>query len=129
MINSGINETINTRVNLQPSNEGNLYVYPKSVQAIIPVDEFTEKTLEVPVKLINNNFTNVKVFPQKIKITFTTSLSRYPEMDEDLFEAVADLNLWRDKGYSTLPVKLIRVPPFGKVVKIEPANIDFIIKK
>ena len=126
---SGINETVNTRVNLQASNEGNLSVYPKSVQAIIPVDEFTEKTLDVPVKLINNNYTDVKVFPQKIKITFTTSLSRYPDMDEDLFEAVADLDLWRYKSYSTLPVKLIRVPPFCRIVKIEPANIDFIIKK
>ncbi|AYL96962.1 CdaR family protein [Mucilaginibacter celer] len=126
---SGINETVNARVNLQPSSEGNLNIYPKSVQVIIPVDEFTEKTLEIPVKLINNNYTDVKVFPQKIKVTFTTSLSRYPDMNEDLFEAIADLDLWRYKGYSTLPVKLIRIPPFCKVVKIEPANIDFIIKK
>jgi YbbR domain-containing protein len=126
---SGINETVNTRVNLSPSNEGNLSVYPKSVQAIIPVDEFTEKTLDIPVKLINNNYADVKVFPQKIKVTFTTSLNRYPDMDEDLFEAVADLDLWRDKGYTMLPVKLIRVPPFCKIVKVEPANIDFIIKK
>lgn len=126
---TGINETINTRVNLQPSKEGNLNVYPRSVQAIIPVDEFTEKTLEIPVKLLHNNYADVKVFPQKVKITFTTSLSRYPDMDEDLFEATADLDLWRDKGYSTLPVKLIRVPPFCKIVKVEPGNIDFIITK
>ena len=127
---SNVNETINTRVNLKPSNEGNLNVYPRSVQAIIPVDEFTEKTLEIPVKLINNNnYYTVKVFPQKIKVTFTTSLNRYADIDEDLFEAVADLNLWRDKGYTALPVKLIHMPPFCKIVKIAPANIDFYIKK
>ena len=38
-------------VNLQPVKEGNLSVYPKSVQVTIPVDEFTEKTLVIPVKL------------------------------------------------------------------------------
>ncbi|MDB5148417.1 MAG: YbbR-like protein [Mucilaginibacter sp.] len=125
-----VNETINTRVNLKPSNEGNLNVYPRSVQAIIPVDEFTEKTLEIPVKLINNSsYYKVKVFPQKIKVTFTTSLSRYADIDEDLFEAVADLNLWRDKDYTTLPVKLIHMPPFCKVVRVFPANIDFYVKK
>jgi YbbR domain-containing protein len=125
-----VNETINTRINLQSVKEGNLNVYPKTVQVIVPVDEFTEKTLELPVKLINNhNYDNIKVFPQKVKVTFTTALSRYPDMTEDLFEATADLDLWRDHGYSSLPVKLTRVPPFCKIVKISPANIDFIIKK
>jgi hypothetical protein len=50
-------------------------------------------------------------------------------MTEDLFEATADLDLWRDHGYTTLPVKLTRVPPFCKIVKVSPTNIDFIIKK
>ena len=125
-----VNETIATRVNLQAVNEGNLNIYPKTVQVIIPVDEFTEKTLDIPVKLINNHhFDNVKVFPQKVKVTFTTSLNRYKDMTEDLFEATADLDLWRDHGYSTLPVQLTRFPPFCKIVKVNPANIDFIIKK
>ncbi|MDR6940964.1 CdaR family protein [Mucilaginibacter pocheonensis] len=127
---TNVTETVNTRINLQPVKEGNLNVYPKTVQVIIPVDEFTEKTLEVPVKLINNhNYDNIKVFPQKVKVTFTTSLSRYPDMTEDLFEATADLDLWRDHGYKSLPVKLTRFPPFCKIVKVSPPNIDFIIKK
>lgn len=125
-----VGENINTRINLQSVKEGNLNVYPKTVQVIIPVDEFTEKTLDLPVKLINNrNYDNIKVFPQRVKVTFTTALSRYPDMTEDLFEATADLDLWRDHGYSSLPVKLTRFPPFCKIVKISPANIDFIIKK
>lgn len=125
-----VNESIITRINLQGVKEGNLTVYPKTVQVIIPVDEFTEKTLDIPVKLINNhNYDNVKVFPQKVKVTFTTSLNRYKDMTEDLFEATADLDLWRDHGYSTLPVQITRFPPFCKIVKVSPANIDFIIKK
>ncbi|HEY9196023.1 MAG TPA: CdaR family protein [Mucilaginibacter sp.] len=123
-------ESISTRVNLQPVNEGNLSVYPKSVQVNIPIDEFTEKTLQIPVKVTNNyNYDNVKVFPQKVKVTFTTSLNHYKEMTEDLFEATADLDLWRGHGYTTLPVQLIRFPPFCKIVKITPANIDFIVRK
>jgi YbbR domain-containing protein len=125
-----VNESITARVNLQAVKEGNLTVYPKTVQVAIPVDEFTEKTLDIPVKLVNNhNYDNVKVFPQKVKVTFTTSLNRYKDMTEDLFEATADLDLWRDHGYTTLPVQLTRFPPFCKIVKVSPANIDFIIKK
>lgn len=125
-----VDETVRTTVNLQAVREGNVSIYPKSVQVRVPVDEYTEKTLQIPVKLINNHeFYNVKIFPQKVSVTFTTSLNRYPEMDEDFFEASADLDLWRERGYSTLPVKLSRVPAFCKIVKIEPQNIDFIIRK
>jgi YbbR domain-containing protein len=124
-----VSETVNTFLNLQPVKEGNLSVYPKSVQVTIPVDEFTEKTLEIPVKLINAGNDNVKVFPQKVKVTFTTSLKRYAETDEDFFEATADLNLWRKHAYKVLPVVLSRIPQYCKIVKIDPVDIDFIIKK
>jgi YbbR domain-containing protein len=125
-----VNETIRSKVNLQNPNEGNITIYPKAVDVIVPVDEYTEKTLQIPVKLLNNNnYYNVKVFPQKVKVTFLTSLKRYTETDEDFFEADADLNLWKNQGYTTLPVKLIRVPPFCRIINVSPPNIDFIIKK
>ena len=125
-----VDENLSTDVNLQPVNSGNLSVYPKSVQVTIPVDEFTEKVIELPVKLINNNsYQDVKIFPQKVKITFTTSFSRYQLIDEDMFEATADLDLWRLHGYRALPVIISKIPAYCSVVKVEPQNIDFIIKK
>jgi len=124
------NETIRTRLNLQPVNEGNITIYPKTIDVVFPVDEFTEKTLQIPVKLINNSdFYNVKVFPEKVTVTFMTSLRRYTETDENYFEAESDLDLWKNQGYSTLPVKLTRIPPFCKIISVEPQNIDFIVKK
>ena len=125
-----VSETINTNLNLQPVKEGNLSVYPKSVRVTIPVDEFTEKVLQIPVKLINNrDYEDVKIFPQKVKVVFMTSLSRYEEINEDFFEATADLDLWRLHGYKVLPVVLSKIPEYCKIVKIQPSNIDFIIKK
>ena len=125
-----ISETVSTRIGLQPVKDGNLSVYPKNVQVTIPVDEFTEKSLLIPVKMVNNhNYQDVKIFPQKVRVTFTVSLNRYEQTDEDYFEATADLDLWRERGYKILPVVLTKTPRYCKIVKIEPANIDFIIKK
>lgn len=125
-----LSETVNTRINLQPVKEGNMSVFPKNVEVTIPVDEYTEKTLEIPVKLINNhNYDDVKVFPQKVKVTFTVSLSRYAQTDEDFFEATADLDLWKKRGYKVLPVVIFKSPSYSKIVKVEPQNVDFIIKK
>jgi len=125
-----VNSTLRTQLNLQPVTEGNLSIYPKNVTVVVPVDEFTEKTLQIPVKLVNNNdFYNVHLFPQKIKITFVTALKKYAETDEDFFEAQADLDLWKMQGYNTLPVKLTRFPPYCRIISIDPPNIDFIIRK
>ncbi|MEO7212802.1 CdaR family protein [Mucilaginibacter sp.] len=124
-----VSESFRSRVNLVPSGEGNLNVLPKSVFVSIPVDEFTEKTMQIPVKLINNrNFYDVKIFPQKVRVTFTTSLKDYPDMNEDDFEAVADLDQWK-QGYRVLTVRLNHLPSYSKIVKIEPQNVDFIVKK
>lgn len=124
-----LKETAVTQLALQNVKEVNMSVYPKSVQITLPVDEFTEKVVQVPVKVINNkNYHNVKLYPQKVKVTFVTSLSNYPVIDEGFFEATADLALW-EKGYTVLPVKLRRIPPYCRIVKIEPSTLDFIIKK
>ena len=125
-----VDETIISRINLEDSKEGNVSIYPKSVQVTVPVNEFTEKTIEVPVKLVNNyDYYNVKVFPLKVKVTFTTALSSYADIDAEYFEAQADLDMWKKHSYKMLPIKLTKLPDFCKVVKIEPQNVDFIIKK
>lgn len=124
-----VGETIHTQLAVQPVKEANMSVFPKTVQVTVPVDEFTEKTLLIPVKLINGRDYDVKIFPQKAKIIFTVPLSRYAETDEDFFEANADLDLWRLHNYKALPVRISKIPSYCKIVRIEPKNIDFIIKK
>ena len=123
-------EPIDQVVALNPVPEANIVIYPKSVKAHIPVSEFTEKTVEVPVKLINNkNYYNVKLFPARVKITFTVALDKYATTDEHAFEAVADLSLWQEHGYKQLPVKVTLFPRYCKLVNIQPQNIDFIVKE
>jgi YbbR domain-containing protein len=125
-----VGEDVKTAVNLETPAEGNISIYPKTVQVTIPVEEYTEKTMDIPVSLANNSkFFNVKIFPQKVKVTFTTSLNRYADISDDLFEAQANLDLWRLYGYSTLPVKITHMPAFCKIVNVEPHNIDFIVRK
>jgi YbbR domain-containing protein len=125
-----VDEPINTRLAMRPVTEGNLSVYPRNIQVNVPVEEFTEKQIEIPVKLINNvAYQDVKVFPLKVKVTFTVALSKYEQTDDDFFEASADLDLWRLHNYKVLPVSITKLPDYCKVVRIEPRTIDFIVKK
>ena len=125
-----VSEGIDTRIKLAPVKEGNIGLYPNSVQVKVPVSEFTEKTVEVPVTLVNNsNYYSVNILPKKVKVTFTTALNKYTETSEEFFEVCADLNIWKRYGYKVLPVKVTKLPDFCRIVKIEPQNVDFIIKK
>ncbi|WP_395625360.1 YbbR-like domain-containing protein [Daejeonella sp.] len=125
-----INTNISTRISLNSPLKANISIYPRAVDLKIIVDEYTEKVVEVPVKLINNNeFRNVKLLPDKVKITFLTALSNYKKIDRGNFELTADLDKWKLKGYKQLPVLISKFPEYCELVKIEPQNLDFIIQK
>ena len=105
-------------------------LFSGSAQVQVPVNEFTEKTINVPVTLVNNSdYYNVNILPKKVKVTFTTTLNKYAEISEEYFEAQANLNMWKQYGYKVLPIKVTKLPDFCRIVKIEPQNVDFNNKK
>ncbi|MHB1178994.1 MAG: CdaR family protein [Daejeonella sp.] len=121
---------ISSKVALQRPAKANINIYPAMAEVKIPIDEFTEKSIEIPIKVLNNRtFHEVKLLPEKVKITFMTALSNYSKIDRDYFEATVDLNNWIEKSYKQLPVKLTRFPKYCKLLKVEPQNVDFIIQK
>jgi YbbR domain-containing protein len=125
-----IENPVDKVVHLQAALESNMTIAPKNVSVHVPVNEFTEKTIDVPVKLVNNkNYYNVKIFPQKVKIAFTVALNKYAEIDEHSFEAVADLSAWQVNGAKQLPVKVTVFPPYCKLVGVTPQNVDFFVKE
>jgi len=124
------NASIRSRLKLLPPKENNVSIYPKTVDVNIPVDEFTEKILDIPIKLNNNkSYSKVMLFPKKARVTFMVSLKDYPDVNTDFFEAVADLDDWQKKGLATLRVKLKQQPDFCKIISIQPANVNFIVRK
>ncbi len=117
------------KVALRKSKQTNISILPGITEVKVPVDEFTEKVIEIPVNVRNTGNRNVKLLPGKIRVTIMTSLSKFAEVDADSFEAVADLNDWRQNtNIKQLPVRLIKSPAFSTLVRLEPQNLDFIIQ-
>ncbi len=127
---SDLQITTNSRVALKQNSSNNISIYPSSVGVKVNVDEFTEKTVEVPLRVINNNeFYDVKLYPKKVAITFLVSLTSYQEVDEDFIEAIVDLDEWKKFGHHKLTVKINRFPNYCKLVNILPNKVNFIIEK
>jgi YbbR domain-containing protein len=125
-----VQQSVSTRVGVKTNNIVNVSIYPTSVGVKIPVDEFTEKTVEVPLNITNNiDFFNIKLYPKKVKVTFMVPLSRYEEVDEDFIIANVDVNEWKLLKHEQLTVKIDRFPEYCKLISVSPKKIDFIIEK
>jgi hypothetical protein len=122
--------TTKNMVGMTQSKMKNVSIFPASVEVKIPVDEFTEKVLDIPLKVINNReYYSVKLYPRKVKITFLVALSKYNQVNEDFIEAVVDMSEWKELNHNRLRVKIVRFPDFCKLVQILPGKVDFIIEK
>ncbi len=125
-----VNANISSRISLKRPVLANINIYPSVAEVKVPVDEFTEKTVEVPIQVINNRgYHDVQLLPGRVKITFMTSLANYSKMDRDFFAATVDLADWSERSYKQLPITLSRFPKFCKLVSLEPQTVDFIIQK
>lgn len=125
-----LQQTVSTRIGIKQNNLNNISIYPGSIGVKIPVDEFTEKTLEIPLRIINNkDFLNIKLYPKKVRVTFLVALSSYQEVDEDFIEAVVDVNEWKQLKHQTFTVKINRFPDYCKLISVVPNKINFIIEK
>ncbi len=125
-----LQQSVNTKVAIKANNIADVSIYPTSIGVNVPVDEFTEKTVEVPLNLINNrDFYDVKLYPKKVKVTFMVSLSSYAEVDEDFIVANVDINEWKSLKHEQLTVRIARFPEYCKLIKVSPAKVNFIIEK
>jgi YbbR domain-containing protein len=125
-----LQNTTVTRVSMMQNKFKNVNIFPASVEVNVPVDEFTEKTIELPLKVINNpEYYGLKLYPKKVKVTFLVALSSYQQINEEFMEATVDLNEWKQLHHQQLSVTMTRFPEFCKFVRVVPGKVDFIIEK
>jgi YbbR domain-containing protein len=125
-----VNRTLTTKISLKSPSKLNVAVYPSLITVKLPIGEFTEREIEVPLIIKNNlNFEEVKLLPESVKVKILIALKNYPLVDRKSFEASVDLNNWSEYGYNQLPVKISRFPKFSQLLRVEPQSADFIIQK
>lgn len=100
------------------------------VKVTIPIEEFTEKSIEIDVQCTNipDHF-RIRMFPSTVKITCNVPLSRFKEINETMFSASVTLPNMDDVSGTSLPVSLNKKPSWMKNVKIDPDKIDFLLEQ
>lgn len=125
-----LQQNVATRIGVKQNNLSNVSVYPNNVSVDVSVDEFTEKTITVPVAITNNtDYLDVKLYPKQVQVTFKVALSSYSEITSDFITAGVNLNDWKIYRHKKLSVNTLLFPGYCQLVKIVPNKVDFIIEK
>ncbi len=106
-----------------------IYEYNK-VEIRFDIEKFTEKTLSVPVKVINiPDSLNLKLFPNKITVVCQVGLSKFENLQSSMFRAEVDYEQVMDQKTDKMAVKLVTVPDYVKSFSFSPKTVEYLIEK
>ncbi len=123
----GLNKS--TRKNIELTDIEKLTFSPNVVLVNIPVEQFTEASINIPVEVTNLPDTlTMKTFPSRITVSYLVALSDYDKVNAQLFRATVDY-LGPPTGPGRLAVRLVDQPDFVRSVRFSPQSVDFIIER
>lgn len=121
------NKTITRNLQLKKI-EGTTFE-PTAVSVTIPIEEFTEKTLEIPVVCTNlPSHYILRTFPSTVKINFSVPLSQFKEVSAEEFAIRISFADLEQNVSGTLPLHLTKKPDWVDAVTIVPDKIEFILE-
>jgi hypothetical protein len=124
----GLNEAVIRSVPLTLSKD--YILSEKRVTVNIPVEQYTEAEISVPVKVINiPDSIDIKIFPDAVTVKCLVALSDYKKLGEAPFDVVLDIKKTSFKGSSKLALEVVNIPPYITSLRFSPKMVDFIIEK
>jgi hypothetical protein len=105
-------------------------VSAKKVTLTIPVEQFTEAEINVPVKILNcPDSISIKIFPDVVSVKCLVAIGDYKKLDEIPFEVVLDMARVDLNSSEKIPVGFRNIPPFVSSLRVTPEKVDFLIEK
>jgi YbbR domain-containing protein len=126
----GLNET--TSLMLPVINDSQfeyIQTFPNQVRVVIPIEKFTETTIDIPVTVLADTSIRIRLFPDMVKLNCLVALKDYRQVSPGMFMVVADFRAVDMEKEKEIRLKLTEAPSTIKVTRIEPEKAEFIIIK
>ncbi|MEL7219781.1 MAG: YbbR-like domain-containing protein [Bacteroidota bacterium] len=122
-----LNDDFSGVLQLQIPQEG-LRLAQKEVAINIEVERFTEKSIFVPIELINPTGDSIRIFPDKALVKCVIGLGHYNTLTADDFVLVAEVGDNEiNVGKSTMTLALKEQPDYLRSVLISPRSVEFFL--
>lgn len=113
----------------RPANRLLSYSDP-TVQVQLNVEKFTEKSFELPVRIINAESDDLlRIFPEKVTVTCLVALKDYKRIDAAMFDAVVIYKPSEHQASSKLKIELANYPAYVRIARIGPERVEYILVK
>lgn len=113
---------------IKPKTIDKVNISSDKVTCFIPVEKFTEGTMNIPVTVLNNvKNKSVRTFPDKVQITYLVALSDYNKINPSMFAAGVDYLNAKEMANNKIKIQILNKPEFVKITKIKPDKVEFII--
>jgi len=124
-----VKENISEEIELDTFSNINLNYSQIKVMLSNSVEEFTQKKLVLPIKIINlPNDLNIKLISETITITFDVSLTEFNSINEEDFVAICDYETRNNDENFMIP-ELISKPDRILNIEFKEKKIDYLIFK
>lgn len=121
-----LNKDVAQQIPLAANPHGHIELSATDVELRVPVEQYTEWSVERPIKLRGNKKDyDIHLLPRSCRIFYQVGLSRFYKVNPEMFDIQVDF-LQASNGIP-LDVQLERVPAFVKSVKVVPDKINYVI--
>ena len=128
LVAEGITDTLRQRVTLKQTR--GVKHSPTTVEVMLPVDIYTEKTVEVPIESVGFPPDKVlRAFPSRVSVTFQVGLSHFRQFTADDFIISVGYDELTQLGADKYTVTLKAMPQGIAQVRIQPEQVDFLIEQ
>jgi hypothetical protein len=129
---SGLDDTMQVTLPLiLPGYNDNISFSEKEVEIIIPVQQFTESTIRLPVQGSSEDtgIGSIRTFPEYVELTYQVAIKDYQLVKDDMFRASVLYDPVKDKKKTFLKVHIDESPDFIRIMRIDPDKVEYIIQK
>lgn len=122
-----LKDTLVRNISLKSRDE--ITISRKRVNVEVPVEMFTEKSIEVPVKGINfPDSLLLRTFPGIVNVSFFVGISHFQEVNAKFFEVSVDYNLINSKVGGNVPITVNTTHQFITNLRVLPDNVVYLVE-
>lgn len=129
LVNVALKETWSGQVGLQKPGVKFVTLSVPKVAFEIPVDQFTEKSMFLPIQIFNQQ-DSVSIFPKNIQTTFNVTLAQYESITAREFTLKADFNPeFTNTINQKVRIQLSKFPDYIQNVSLDIDSVEYYIIK
>ncbi|MHB8403241.1 MAG: YbbR-like domain-containing protein [Bacteroidia bacterium] len=118
-----------TGIDVPEALEGLVSLSDTKVTLQINLDEYAQKTIQIPVQVLNAPpNTNVKTFPTFVNVTITAPYNLFDSLNTTTIKAFVDFKQ-TDMHTEKLTISVTSTILNNKITQISPQRVDYIIRK